>query len=240
MDLSGATKVSDIAAASTAATRILEKAGVDFCCGGQRSLQDACMSAGVSTEEMIERLRAASIQTEPGDGAWLSAPLNELTQHIRSKHHQYVREAIQHLQTLLTKVIARHGENHPELAQIESLVAAVSGDMIMHMQKEEQVLFPYIDALERAASGAGSLEPPFFQTVRNPIQSMMRDHDAAGDLLKEIRRATSDYTPPADGCVSYQALYRELHEFEQDLHQHVHLENNILFPRAVKLESGLS
>ena len=143
------------------------------------------------------------------------------------------------MEALLTKVKAKHGKNHPEIAEIEKLFVDLGKEMIMHMQKEEQVLFPYIDALERSASGNGTLEPPFFQTVRNPIHSMMKDHDSAGELARQIRKASSEYTPPADGCASYQALYLDLHEFEADLHQHVHLENNILFPRAVEMESAV-
>ena len=111
--------------------------------------------------------------------------------------------------------------------------------MIMHMQTEEQILFPYIEALERAANGEATLEPPFFQTVRNPVQAMMEEHDAAAALVNQIRTASSAYTPPANACASYQALYRDLQEFEADLHEHVHLENNILFPRAVEMEAAI-
>jgi regulator of cell morphogenesis and NO signaling len=111
--------------------------------------------------------------------------------------------------------------------------------MTAHMQKEEQILFPYIDALERSASGNGSVEPPFFQTVRNPIHTMMREHDSAGELVRKIRKASNEYEAPADACTSYQATYQELRRFEEDLHLHVHLENNILFPRAVELEAAV-
>ena len=108
----------------------------------------------------------------------------------------------------------------------------------MHMQKEEQILFPYIEALERAAAGNGTLEPPFFQTVRNPVHAMMNEHDSAGEALRAIRKLSSAYQAPADGCESYRELYRSLGEFEADLHTHIHLENNILFPRAVELEAA--
>jgi regulator of cell morphogenesis and NO signaling len=111
--------------------------------------------------------------------------------------------------------------------------------MIMHMQKEEQILFPYIEALERAADGKGILEPPFFQTVKNPIHAMMKEHDAAGEWVRQIRKASAEYATPADACTSYKALLQELQQFEIDLHQHVHLENNILFPRAVELEGAV-
>jgi regulator of cell morphogenesis and NO signaling len=168
----------------------------------------------------------------------VSAPLGDLTEHIREKHHRYVREAIRRVLGLLEKVTAKHAGNHAELLDIEKLFVQVGREMTMHMETEEQILFPYIEALERAANGEAALEPPFFQTVRNPVQAMMEEHDAAAALVKQIRAASSAYTPPANACVSYQVLYRDLQEFEADLHEHVHLENNILFPRAVEMEAG--
>jgi regulator of cell morphogenesis and NO signaling len=135
-------------------------------------------------------------------------------------------------------VTAKHAGNHAELLDIEKLFVQVGREMTMHMQTEEQILFPYIEALERAANGEAALEPPFFQTVRNPVQAMMEEHDAAAALVNQIRAASSAYTPPADACTSYQVLYRDLQEFEADLHEHVHLENNILFPRAVEMEAA--
>lgn len=237
MDFSLETKVKDIAVANPAAKRILEQARVDYCCGGHKSLQDACAHAGVSVEEIMKRLRASSAEVGPADANWVSAPLCQLTEHIRAKHHRYVRQAIQRLRSLVTKVKSKHEQSHPEVAEIEGLFLTLGQEMIMHMQKEEQILFPHIEALECSANGNGPLEPPFFQTVRNPIQAMMKEHDSAGDLVKQIRKASSDYNPPADACTSFQALYRELRKFEEDLQQHVHLENNILFSRAEKLEA---
>jgi regulator of cell morphogenesis and NO signaling len=239
MDFNDATIVKKIVLADPRAKQILEESGVDYCCGGGKSLHDACMHADVSTEEILSRLRKNTESVGPDDRNWVSAPLADLTRHIRERHHRYVREAIPRVQALLTKVKAKHGKNHSEIADIEKLFVDVGKEMIMHMQKEEQILFPYIDALERSASGNGALEPPFFQTVRNPIHAMMKDHDSAGELVRQIRKASSEYTPPADGCASYQALYLDLHQFEADLHQHVHLENNILFPRAVEMESAV-
>jgi regulator of cell morphogenesis and NO signaling len=239
MNFSNETKVKDIALANPEARKILEDAGVDYCCGGGKSLHDACMHADVSAEEILKRLRENSELVRPDEKAWTSASLAELTRHIREKHHRYVREAITRVRALLEKVKAKHGENHPEIAEVRELFIEVGQEMITHMQKEEQILFPYIDALERSTTGNGSLEPPFFQTVRNPIHAMMKEHDSAGELVRQIRKATGDYTPPADACTSYQALYQDLREFEADLHQHVHLENNILFPRAVEMEAAV-
>lgn len=232
------TKTKDIALSSPAARQVLDQAGVDYCCGGSKSLHDACLNAGVSAEEILERLRENGKNVNPEEANWVSAPLSDLTHHIREKHHQYVRAAIPRIQTLLNKVNARHGSSHAELGTIQELFARTGQEMIAHMQKEEYVLFPYIEAMQRAADGNGSLETPFFQTVRNPIQTMMKEHDAAGDLIRQIREASAGYTPPAGACASLKALYDELKRFEADLHQHVHLENNILFPRAAEAETA--
>jgi len=239
MNLSSETKVKDIVLSDRKAKRILEDAGVDYCCGGAKSLHQACMHTDVPAEEILKRLRENSEQVDPGETVWVSAPLADLTRHIREKHHQYVREAIPRVRTLLEKVKAKHRDNHPEITDIQMLFIEVGQEMIMHMQKEEQILFPYIDAVERSANEKKPLEAPFFGTVRNPIQAMMSEHDSAGELVRQIRKASSEYTPPADACTSYQALYQDLRQFEDDLHQHVHLENNILFPRAVEMEAAV-
>jgi regulator of cell morphogenesis and NO signaling len=232
------TKVKDIALSNRASRQLLEDAGLDYCCGGGKSLQEACLHADVSPEEILSRLRENAKGTGPEDLNWMAAPLCELTRHIREKHHRYVREAIPRTQALSDKVTAKHGKNHTELEDIGKLFAEVGREMIMHMQKEEQILFPYIDALERAMNAHGSVEPPFFQTVKNPIHAMMKEHDAAGDLVRQIRVLSSEYTLPGDACTSFKAMYEALREFETDLHQHVHLENNVLFPRAVELEAS--
>jgi regulator of cell morphogenesis and NO signaling len=236
MEFNSETKVKEIALSNPGAKRILEEAGVDYCCGGGKSLHDACAHSDVSPEEVLNRLRENKEQVGPEDTNWTSALLSELTRHIVGKHHRYVREAIPRVRGLLVKVKGKHGENHPEIAEIENLFFDLAHEMTMHMQKEEMILFPYIEALERSAEGNETLEPPFFQTVRNPIHAMMQEHDAAGELVKQIRKASSEYTAPSDACPSYKTLYQDLREFEADLHQHVHLENNILFPRAVELE----
>lgn len=238
MSFTGETQVKDIALSDPEARQVLEDAHVDYCCGGSKSLHDACAGVGVSAEEILDRLRANSKNVKAGAANWTSAPLSDLTRHIRDTHHQYVRAAIPRIQELLNKVNAKHGPNHAEIPAIRDLFAQVGREMITHMQKEEQILFPYIDAVERAANGNGAVEPPFFQTVRNPIQMMMKEHDSAGDLVRQIREASGDYTPPADACTTFKALYQELQQFEADLHEHVHLENNILFPRAVEAETA--
>jgi regulator of cell morphogenesis and NO signaling len=239
MNFNSETRVKDIALPHPAARRVLEEAQVDYCCGGEKSLPKACLHAGVDSEEILKRLRENSQRVNPTDANWTTAPLSDLTAHVKNNHHGYVREAIPRVTKLLEKVKTTHGKHHPELAEIEISFREVGKEMIMHMQKEEQILFPYIEALDRAANGKGILEPPFFQTVKNPIQAMMKEHDAAGDLVRQIRKASAEYAAPADACTSYKTLLLELHQFELDLHQHVHLENNILFPRAVELEGAV-
>ncbi len=163
--------------------------------------------------------------------------LAELIGHILDKHHTFTRHEMERLGALASKVYAAHGERHPELALVGSLFERLCQDLKPHMFKEEQVLFPYIIRLEQALAGKGA--PPFapFGTVNNPVRMMMYEHDAAGDLLRELRAATADYAVPADACLSYRTLYGALEAFEKDLHQHIHLENNVLFPRAAELES---
>ncbi len=230
-------RVKEIAVANPGAKRVLEEAGVDYCCGGERPLHDACMHAGVSAEEILKRLQENSKQVGPEETNWTTAALCELTHHIITTHHKYVRDQIPRVRALLDKVKSKHGENHPELADIEVRFFDLGQEMYAHMQKEEQILFPYIDRLERAIIEKRSPEQPFFGTVRNPIHMMMQEHDSAGELLGEMRQLSAGYQPPKEACESYRELYRSLEAFEADMHTHVHLENNILFPRAVEMEA---
>lgn len=239
MDFSSETKVKDIALSNPSSRQVLENARADYCCEGGKSLQEACRHTNVSVDEVLERLRENSQHVDPSESNWVSAPLSTLTAHIKNHHHNYVRQSILRIVPLLEKVNAKHGSNHPELAEIDSAFRAVAKEMTSHMQKEEMILFPFIDVLDSATTNQTTLEAPFFQTVRNPIQAMMKEHDGAGDLVKQIRKFSSDYVPPEEACTSYKALFQELREFERDLHQHVHLENNILFPRAVDLEGAV-
>lgn len=221
------------------ATRIFEKMKIDYCCGGNKSLDDACAIAGVEVGE-LERLFAEATKTAaPANGTldFQKLTLTDLIGHILAKHHVYTKEEMARLQLLIAKVIAAHGMNHPELTHMGELFQRLCDDLTPHMAKEENVLFPYIEELE--ASILQNRPGPFapFGTVKNPIRMMMMEHDTAGDLLREMRALSSDYAVPADGCISYQTLYQALEAFEKDLHQHIHLENNILFPRVIEMEN---
>jgi regulator of cell morphogenesis and NO signaling len=237
MSFTSATKVREIAVAYPGAKEVLEEAEVDYCCGGEKSLHEACMHTGVPAEEILKRLQENSNQVRPDEANWASARLADLTKHIVEAHHKYVRGTIPRVSALLTKVNGKHGANHPELAAIEKEFFGLGQEMSAHMQKEEQILFPYIERLEQAEEGKEPLEVPFFQTVRNPVHMMMKEHDTAGEALKAMRKLSGGYQAPAEACESYREVYRSLAEFEADMHTHVHLENNILFPRAVELEA---
>lgn len=231
--------VGDLAVEVPGATRVFEKLGIDYCCGGRQSLADACFGAGVSLEEVMAALESGRERyTGQGDEDWGSRPLSELIDHIVEKHHDYTKSALERLDPLSAKVASVHGQNHPELVQVRDLLAALRKDLIPHMLKEEQVLFPFIEQLESAALNGRPAPTPFFGTVRNPVRMMLQEHDAAGDLLRDLRSVSQDYRVPADGCASYSSLYQALEELERDLHQHIHLENNVLFPRAISLENA--
>lgn len=235
MNLATNKSVRELALEIPSATRVFEKMGIDYCCGGKRSLADACAIAGVKIEEVqLELTTASHAQWE--EPSFHTATLEELINHVVGKHHSFTRLEIARLKALLEKVCTAHGENHPELFRINLLFRELGADLETHMTKEERVLFPYVIRMEAAAKQLVPLFRPPFGTVANPVRMMMLEHDRAGELLKEIRALSSDYVPPSDGCLSYQALYTALAELEKDLHQHIHLENNILFPRAVEME----
>jgi len=217
------------------AARIFEEAGIDYCCGGQRSLSEACSQAQVPLEQVQAQLEQVAAPAA-GERDWMAASQSELAEHIVAKHHAYVRRELPRLTALIAKVNGVHGKNHPELAQIGRVWAEIDQEMTMHMMKEESILFPYMVELERAAQGRGPQPVCMFGTVQNPVRMMMTEHDSAGANLRAMRELSGDYTLPAEACTSYRVLYEALAAFEADLHQHIHLENNILFPRAVEME----
>jgi regulator of cell morphogenesis and NO signaling len=220
-----------------AATRIFEKLGIDYCCGGGTSLSDACVKAGVTVDEVLDSLKTTERSGAAGAGGeWQTASDTALIAHIVETHHEFTRDELVRLEALLAKVCGVHGQNHSELFHIQSQFQELRRDLEPHMLKEEQVLFPYIIQIEESIDKKQPTPVPPFGTVRNPVRMMMDEHDAAGEILRTMRKASSDYTTPPDGCISFQTLYRALIALEADLHQHIHLENNILFPRAAERE----
>jgi regulator of cell morphogenesis and NO signaling len=228
--------VRELVMENPAAARVFERLGIDYCCGGNKSLEDACRAARVAVEDVTSAL--VGNPPAPADCDWQKAPLAELVQHIIDTHHAYTREEIKRLEPLIIKVISSHGRNHPELLRAQSLFRELASELTTHMMKEEQILFPYLVEMEAAVHSKRPLPPAMFGTVQNPVRMMMMEHDSAGGALRELKQVTSGYAAPADGCITYETLYKALAAFEADLHQHIHLENNILFPRAEQLEEG--
>lgn len=240
MSVSTAKTVRDLALEFPEATRVFEKFGIDYCCGGGKSLEEACAASRLSVDQVLDSLEMAeqTARVSRKDRNWQTEPLAELVAHINGTHHKYTREEIARLHPLLDKVCSVHGKNHPELQQIRAAFRGLGQELSLHMMKEEAVLFPYIVRMEEAVIQGEPVLPPPFGTVQNPVKMMSHEHDSAGDALRAMRQFSSDYAPPADACVSYQTLYKALAAFEADLHQHIHLENNILFPRAIAMENA--
>ena len=228
------TTIGELALQVPNAIAVLEKWQIDYCCRGHRSVAEVCETAGIPVEKLLDAINDA--RGSAGDGELQKKSLGELMQYIVDTHHVFTRQACETVRLLADKVAARHGERHPEVVEARGIVVQIVDDLIPHMLKEEQVLFPYVDNLETALENGEPAPVPFFGTVKNPIRMMMSEHDAVGDLLVQLRAATGDYKLPDDACLSYRALYERLVELEEDLHRHIHLENNLLFPRAAALE----
>ncbi|HUY95164.1 MAG TPA: iron-sulfur cluster repair di-iron protein, partial [Terracidiphilus sp.] len=228
--------VREIALEQPASIRVFEQFGIDYCCGGRIPLDEACARKNVALGSVIEALEKASAEPIAQPDKWASAPLSELATHIVNTHHAYVNRELPRLAQLADRVVNRHGDTRPELPLIQAKVAQLAQEMTEHQAKEELILFPHISRLESAIRGGNPKPQGCFGSVSNPIAMMTREHDSAGALMAELRKLSQDFTPPAGACPTYIGFYAGLREFEQDLHQHIHLENNILFPRAIALE----
>jgi regulator of cell morphogenesis and NO signaling len=236
MSLSSTKTVREFAVEVPNATRVFEKLGIDYCCGGKKPLDEACRAAGLQVDEVIKTLEKAAQPSAISVFDLPSGSLGELIDHIVRTHHKFTRGETVRLSTLLDKVCSKHGERHPELPQVRAIFSRLAQELAQHLMKEENVLFPYIARVEEAIDQEGEVMPPPFGTVQNPVRMMMQEHDGAGEALRQIRAASSNFTAPDDACISYRTLYQALEGFEADLHQHIHLENNILFPRAIEME----
>jgi regulator of cell morphogenesis and NO signaling len=214
-------------------SRVFEELQIDYCCGGNRPLAQACQQRKLDPQQVLDRLRqtATGVEVEPADN-WLEAPLAAICDNVEQTHHAYLKTELPRLQAMIARVINAHGANHPEMTEVGRAFEALVGELVPHMFKEERVLFPAIRQLEASADA-----PEFpFGTVANPIRMMEHEHETAGDALSRIRHATEDYRVPADVCNTYRAMLDGLKTLELDMHQHIHKENNILFPRAIELE----
>jgi regulator of cell morphogenesis and NO signaling len=227
--------IREIAVEAPATTRVFEEFKIDFCCGGGYSFNDACRRAGVKPELVSQKISQV-LKDDRELGAPETKGVSELIDYILEKHHVFTKAEITRLSALMEKVRRKHGETHPELFLLQNELIRLCDDLTPHMQKEETVLFPFIKNLEMALTGDLSTPRPPFGTVKNPIRMMMTEHDTDGEILRKMREITNDYAVPETACTSFRALYFGLEALEKDLHRHIHLENNILFPQAVKLE----
>ncbi|MCG2462531.1 iron-sulfur cluster repair di-iron protein [Flavobacteriaceae bacterium F89] len=218
---------------------VFEKFGIDFCCNGNRSIEAACEQKEVKVGELKKALETALTETTNATTDYNSWPLDLLADYIEKKHHRYVEAKIPVLKQYLDKIVKVHGAQHPELQKINELFMASAGEFTMHMKKEELMLFPFIRKMVRAQNNDEPLDAPRFGTVKNPIQTMMHEHDNEGENFRQIEALSNNYTPPTDGCNTYKVTFALLKEFQDDLHIHIHLENNILFPKAEELEKQL-
>ncbi len=219
---------------------LFSKYGIDFCCNGNRSIEEACQKKAVTADVLLQEIETVlSSKSDSGIdyNAW---PIDLLADYIEKKHHRYVSEKTPVLLQFLDKLSRVHGAKHPELLLINELFKGCAGELAQHMKKEELILFPFIKKMVHATLSDELIELPHFETIQNPIAMMMHEHDAEGVRFRKIAELTNNYTPPADGCNTYKVTFAMLEEFEQDLHKHIHLENNILFPKAAKLEKDFT
>lgn len=243
MSINGSKTVGQLALEDPEAIPVFENLGIDYCCGGSKSLEEACAAANISLDKLL--LALEQVKTAPEregkdkdkdkDKDWEREPLFGLIAHIVEKHHYYVRRELVHLDGLFTKTCSAHGAQHPEVLRIHNLFRELSRELLLHMAKEEQVLFPYITAMEERITRNEPGLPPHFYTPC-AVQVMMREHESAGSLLQQMRAISCNYSVPPDGCTTWKVLYELLQEFERDLHRHIHLENNVLFPRTLEME----
>jgi regulator of cell morphogenesis and NO signaling len=228
--------LADVAAISLDAVRSLERHSLDYCCGGKQPFDEACLAKGLNPESVIQEIERAQRAGAP-ERNWQAAPLGELAKHIVATHHEYLKLELPALGNRLDKVLAVHGARDPEtLSRMAEVFVALRAEMEMHMHKEETILFPFIEKYGFAESQGSPMPPVPFGSIANPIAMMEREHVSAGGALVEIRALTHDYQLPPYACSTVRALYEGLEALEADLHVHIHLENNILFPRAIALE----
>jgi len=230
--------VGEIARELPSAARFFEKTGLDYCCGGNLSLEEACREKGLDVATVLASLETIQ-ELESLSGSelnWNAEPLPNLVRHIIDKHHVVVRQEVPRMVALIDKMCAAHGEKRPEFLEVQKLIAELKAELDAHLQKEEVVLFPYVQQLEQSLEHSAPIPDSCFGTVRNPIAVMENEHENAGAMLATIRGHLTDRT----GCPTCLEFFQTFDNFEADLHQHIHLENNILFPRTIELEAAVA
>ena len=231
--------IRDIVASDFRTAAVFQRHGIDFCCKGDRSIREACRNGRVTPDDVLKDIAEVTATAAHGAARFSTWDVSTLISYIVGNHHAFVRQVTPILLMHTKKIAAVHGDRHPELPDVARLFNEVASEMTSHMAKEEQILFPYIAALEEASRNGNHLPSAPFGTVHNPIRMMEMEHEAAGDAMAQIRSLTSGYAIPDGACTTYRVCLQELEAFERDLHEHVHLENNLLFPKAARLEADL-
>lgn len=219
---------------------VFKKFGIDFCCGGKVTLAEVCSKKNISYDELTAQLNKIGQSTPDADTNFNEWQLDKLASYIVEKHHGYVSQNLELIRQYANKVAAVHGGHRPEVKAIARLYNEAADELAHHMEKEEIILFPYVNQLAAASRRNATIPVPHFGTVENPIRMMEAEHESAGNLFHEIATLSDNYTAPPEACNTYRVLYAKLKEFEEDLHTHIHLENNILFPKAKQLEQQQS
>ena len=231
--------IGQIVAQDFRTARVFRQFGLEFCCGGGQTIDEAVSGSEVEAEEVRQALQQISADKKY-DHHYNEWSLDFLVDYIINNHHKFSRNVLPQISEHAKKVASVHGENHPELNEIYHIVVQLHADIFNHLDKEEEILFPYIKELTEADGRDEHPPEPDFQTAENPIVMMEEEHEDSAEAIAEIRELSNGFTPPKDACTTYKLLYQELENFEQDLHKHVHLENNILFPKALELEKRLN
>lgn len=245
MEITANTHVAKIATRHPGTIRVFQRHGIDFCCGGKRPLAEAASLQGLDVEALREELTEAAAGLADDERDWGEAPLTELVDHILTRYHDRLREDLPRLAAMADRVLEVHGEKHPEvLPALARTFHALRAELESHTMKEEQILFPWICEMERGAAGGASRGCGVAAMpgvgVDGPIAVMEMEHDDAARALAELRRLTGGFEPPAGACTTFRGLYHGLAELEADTHRHIHLENNVLFPRATQLEGEIT
>lgn len=229
--------VREIAQTQPSSIRVFEQFGIEYCCGGRKPLAEACAAKDIDVETVIAALDTASRSENFKARDWTKESLADLTEHIVATHHAYCKGELPRLSGLAVKVVNRHGGTNPELLVIRAKLAQLAEELTDHLAEEEVVVFPSIVKLERKETSVGVELGESRASIGNPLALLIQEHDNAWVLLAEIRSLSRDFVTPEYACTTYHAFFDGLRDFERDLHRHVHLENNILFPRAIELEA---
>jgi regulator of cell morphogenesis and NO signaling len=240
MKITSDTPVGEVVKTNFKTATLFQANKIDYCCGGDQTISEVCSKSGIKEEELINQLETVLQDSDPDTDYINNMELSTLAEYIVNRHHAYVQKNIPFLKQNLDKIAEVHGDNHPELARVRDEFYESAGELTMHMQKEELLLFPYVKKMEEAKKENKNLPSPPFGKVANPIAAMMAEHENEGERYVRISELTNNYQVPADGCTTYEVTFKQLADFEKDLHRHIHLENNILFPKAKKMEESFN